>query len=804
MFKTDSNTTTNSEINFYDFKEKILNDYKLAVLSRECSLLGRKEVLTGKAKFGVFGDGKELPQVVLNHFFKEGDFRAGYYRDQTILMGQKLLSPKQFFSALYACPDIKEEPMSGGRQMGAHFATPSINERGEWLDLTTQYNHSSDISPTAGQIPRSIGLALASKLYRNLDSEIKNKFTNKGNEICWATIGNASTSQGIFFEAMNAAAVIQIPLIMNVWDDGYGISVDNKIQTVKSSISEALAGFSAINNDKPLKIFRVNGWDYSAMIKVYSEAEKIARNNHTPVLIHIDELTQPLGHSTSGSHQRYKSTKRLKWEKDFDCNVKFKQWIIENNLGTNEELIEIEELCKNIVKESRIEAWESYQKPIRDLNLELIGILNKIIDTYNNDVNLKLLVDRLKNKKELLYRDLLEIGRKTLRKFSKNPNQDLVVLKNWILDLNNQLGPKFNSHLYSQTKFRSKNIDSVLPKYNNSPLVDGRLIIRDNFKSLMERNNKIILFGEDVGKIGDVNKGAEGLQTDFGENRVFDTGIRETTIIGKGIGLALRGFRPIAEIQYIDYALYCLQTLSDDLATYLYRTVGKQSAPLIIRTRGHRLEGIWHSGSPMGGLLNFLRGINLIVPRNMTKAAGFYNSIIQTDEPALIVEPLNGYRVKERMPINLGEYCYELGKIEVLKNGKDISIVSYGSTLNLIIDSVSELNELGIDVEIIDIQTLIPFDISNDILISVKKTNRIIIVDEDVPGGASAYILHKLIDEQGIFNHLDSPPKTLTAKDHRPPYGSDGDYFSKPSVDDIVESIYQIMNESNPKKYPLL
>ncbi len=803
MSKTDFHTL-NSKIKFNDFKDKVLNDYKLAVLSRECSLLGRKEVLTGKAKFGVFGDGKELPQVVLNHFFKEGDFRAGYYRDQTILMGQNLLTPKQFFSALYANPDIKEEPMSGGRQMGAHFVTPSINSRGEWLDLTSQFNHSSDISPTAGQIPRSIGLALASKLYRNIDSEIKNKFTKRGNEICWATIGNASTSQGIFFEAMNAAAVIQIPLVMSVWDDGYGISVDNKIQTVKSSISEALLGFSSKNDDKPLKIFRVNGWDYIEMVRVYSEAEKIARENHTPVLIHVDELTQPLGHSSSGSHQRYKSEERLNWEKEFDCNLKFKQWIIESKLGTQGELQEIEDSCIKIVRESKIKAWDSYQKPIIDLNFELLGILNKILVSLNNDVSLKLWIDNLKNKKEFIYKDLLQIAKKTVRKYRKTNNQDLLILQNWIKKLESKLEPKFSSHLYSQTKFKSKNIEPVSPQFNDDKTVDGRIIIRDNFKSLMKKNNKIILFGEDVGKIGDVNKGAEGLQMDFGENRVFDTGIRETTIIGKGIGLALRGFRPIAEIQYIDYVLYCLQTLSDDLSTYQYRTLGRQSVPLIIRTRGHRLEGIWHSGSPMGGLLNFMRGINFLVPRNMTKAAGFYNSIMQTDEPALVIEPLNGYRVKEKMPINLGEYCYEFGKIEILKEGKDISIISYGSTLNLVIDSVPEFEDLGIDVEIIDIQTLIPFDTDKEILTSVKKTNRIIIIDEDVPGGASAYILHKLIDKQEIFTYLDSPPKTLTAKEHRPSYGTDGDYFSKPSVDQIVESVYQIMNESNPKKYPFL
>ena len=803
MSRIDFNTS-NTKIKFNDFKDKILNDYKLAVLSRECSILGRKEVLTGKAKFGVFGDGKELPQVVLNHFFKEGDFRSGYYRDQTILMGQNLLTPKQFFSALYANPNIKEEPMSGGRQMGAHFSTPSINPRGEWLDLTCQFNHSSDISPTAGQIPRSIGLALASKLYRNIDKEVKNKFTKRGNEICWATIGNASTSQGIFFEAMNAAAVIQIPLIMSVWDDGYGISVDNKIQTVKSSISEALLGFSSKTDDKPLKIFRVNGWDYTEMIRVYSEAEKIARNNHTPVLIHVDELTQPLGHSSSGSHERYKSEERLNWEKEFDCNLKFKQWIIENNLGTQNELKEIEESCVKIVKESKVKAWESYQKPIVDLNLELIVILNKILISSNNDVNLKIWIENLKNKKEFIYKDLLQIAKKTVRKFRIYNNKELTELKNWIKNLQEILQPKFNSHLYSQTKFKSKNIETISPKYNDQNKVDGRVIIRDNFKSLMKNNDKILLFGEDVGKIGDVNKGAEGLQILFGENRVFDTGIRETTIIGKGIGLALRGFRPIAEVQYIDYILYCLQTLSDDLSTYQYRTLGRQSVPLIIRTRGHRLEGIWHSGSPMGGLLNFMRGINILVPRNMTIAAGIYNSVLQTDEPALVVEPLNGYRVKEKMPTNLGEYCYEFGKIEILKQGKDISIVSYGSTLNLVIDSIPEFEHLGIDVEIVDIQTLIPFDVGEEILKSVRKTNRIIIIDEDVPGGASAYILHKLIDEQKIFSYLDSPPKTLTAKEHRPSYGTDGDYFSKPSVDEIVESVYQIMNESNPKRYPIL
>ena len=509
---------------------------------------------------------------MLNHFFKEGDFRSGYYRDQTILMGQNLLSPEQFFSALYANSNLEEEPMSGGRQMGAHFVTPSINGRGEWLDLTSQYNHSSDISPTAGQIPRSVGLALASKIYRNMDSKIKNKFTVEGNEICWATIGNASTSQGIFFEAMNAAAVIQIPLVMSIWDDGYGISVDNKIQTVKSSISEALLGFSS-KNDKPLKIFRVNGWDYTKMVEVYSEAEKIARKNHTPVLIHVDELTQPQGHSTSGSHERYKSDERLQWEKDFDCNLKFREWIIQSNLGTDDLLKEIENSCKKIVKESQIRAWESYQKPIKDLKNELLLILNKILVASNNDVSLKIWIDNLKDKKEFKFKEILQIAKKTKRKFRKTRTQDLLSLKNWIKNINDELEPKFSSHLYSQTKFKSNNIEPVSPKYNDDNVVDGRIILRDNFKSLMEKNDKIILFGEDVGKIGDVNQGAEGLQINFGENRVFDTGIRETTIIGKGIGLALRGFRPIAEIQYIDYVLYCLQTLSDDLSTYNYRTL---------------------------------------------------------------------------------------------------------------------------------------------------------------------------------------------------------------------------------------
>lgn len=790
-------------LSFDSFKEQLLSDYKIIVLSRECSLLGRKEVLTGKAKFGIFGDGKELPQLVLSRFFKKGDFRSGYYRDQTILMAHDLLSPQQLFAALYAHPDLKEEPMSGGRQMGAHFVTPSQDKEGNWLDLTQQFNHSSDISPTAGQIPRSIGLAQASKVYRALGIPEGRNFSNNGNEIAWGTIGNASTSEGLFLEAMNAAGVLQIPLVMSVWDDGYGISVANEDQTTKGSISDALAGLQRTKTQKGVEIIRVNGWDYPALVSAYQKAEDLAREEHIPVLIHVDELTQPLGHSSSGSHERYKSKERLEWENDFDCNKKMREWILEKNIATVEELNSIEKACKEEVKIAKREAWKTYQMPILESRKSLLSLLPLLQKQAANDPALQMVSTKLAQKSEPTYKDLLHAARKALRTSAKHNTPLKDKLTQWIDDLTSSLNPKMHSHLYSESKYQLKNITSIPPQYADEvQMVDGRIIIRDNFKALFEARQNVLLFGEDVGKIGDVNQGAEGLQAQFGETRVFDTGIREATIIGQGIGMALRGLRPIAEIQYLDYVLYCLHTLSDDLASYLYRTVGQQAVPLIIRTRGHRLEGIWHSGSPMGGLIHLLRGVNLLVPRNMTQAAGFYNTLLEGDEPAIVVESLNGYRLKENLPTNLGYYRVPVGKIECLKAGEDITLVSYGSTLRLVEEAAKELLQYDIDAEVIDVQSLLPFDTTHEIRESVAKTNRLLIIDEDVPGGATGFILQQLLDEQNIFPLLDSAPQTLSAQAHRPAYGSDGDYFSKPSLDDIVEKVYRIMQESNPRNFP--
>ena len=800
----ESITVSSSKLSYKAFKAQLLEDYRTVCLSRECSLLGRKEVLTGKAKFGIFGDGKELPQLILSKHFKNGDFRSGYYRDQTIMMAQGLLSPQQLFAALYAHPDLEAEPMSGGRQMGAHFVTPSHDDQGNWLDLTLQKNHSSDISPTAGQMPRLVGLAQASKIYRNRAIKGGERFSKKGNEIAWGTIGNASTSEGLFLEAINAAGVLQIPMVMSVWDDDYGISVHNDDQTTKGSISEALAGMQRTVRHKGIEIIKVNGWDYPELITAYAKAEALAREEHVPVLIHVTELTQPIGHSTSGSHQRYKSKERLEWEKEYDCNRQFKHWLIDKNIATESELSKIEATCKKEAKEAKALAWKAYQVPILEKRKGLEETLLRVLQESANDANIKLVVKELRSIAEPTYKDLLQIGRKTQRILGRLGHK-VSALSQWVASLQEELRPKYSSHLYSASKFQLEKIPSTPIRYAEKPeKVDGRIVIRDNFDALLSKDDRLVIFGEDVGVIGDVNQGLEGMQEKHGKDRVFDTGIREATIIGQGIGMALRGLRPIAEIQYLDYILYCLNTLSDDLASYLYRTVGQQSVPLIIRTRGHRLEGIWHSGSPMGGILHLLRGINIAVPRNMTQAAGFYNTLLQADEPALVIESLNGYRLKEDLPSNLGEFCLPLGEIEVLKEGTDITLVSYGSTLRLVEEAARELALQGISAEVIDIQTLIPFDRSQQLKESIAKTNRVLIIDEDVPGGASAYILQQLLDVQGIFPLLDHAPQTLTAQAHRPAYGSDGDYFSKPSVDDIFEKAYAIMHESNPSRFPAL
>ncbi len=795
---------TKAPMTFEDFKSEILHDYKIAITSRECSLLGRKEVLTGKAKFGIFGDGKEVPQLAMAKAFENGDFRSGYYRDQTFMMAIGQLTIQQFFAGLYGHTDLNHDPMSGGRQMGGHFATHSLDENGNWNDLTQQKNSSADISPTAGQMPRLLGLAQASKIYRNVSVlPKKNKFSDNGNEIAWGTIGNASTSEGLFFETINAAGVLQVPMVMSVWDDEYGISVHAKYQTTKENISEILKGFQRDSQNKGYEILTVLGWDYAALVGTYQKAAQIAREEHIPVLIHVRELTQPQGHSTSGSHERYKNEERLAWEAEFDCLAQMRLWMIANNIATAEEIDEINKETKKEVLEAKKAAWAAFVEPIKKEQQELISLLEKIASSSVNRVFIQKFSTDLKDIKEPIRKDLLTTARKVLRMIVGEAGQSQ--LAQWIQNYIATIQPKFSSHLFSQSQNNVLSVQEVAPLYDTqSEEVDARLVLRDNFDALFSKYPETLIFGEDSGTIGDVNQGLEGMQEKYGELRVADAGIREATILGQGIGMAMRGLRPIAEIQYLDYLLYAIQIMSDDLATLQYRTCGRQKAPLIIRTRGHRLEGIWHSGSPMGMIINAIRGIHVLVPRNMTKAAGFYNTLLETDEPALVIECLNGYRLKEKMPVNLGAFKTPIGVVETLKKGTDITVVSYGSSLRLVEQAAKELLEIGIDCEIIDLQSLLPFDINHDIKKSLSKTNRLLIVDEDVPGGASAYILQQILDVQEGYDYLDSKPQTLAAQPHRPAYGTDGDYFSKPSVEDIYEKIYAMMHEAKPKEYPSL
>ena len=799
------NTNTKTEITFEDFKTEVLNDYKIVVTSRECSLLGRREVLTGKAKFGIFGDGKEVPQIAWAKAFKNGDFRSGYYRDQTFMMAIGELSIEQFFAGLYANTDLKQEPMSAGRQMGGHFATHSLDENGEWKNLTQQKNSSADISPTAGQMPRLLGLAQASKIYRNVDGIDTTKFSKEGNEIAWGTIGNASTSEGLFFETINAAGVLQVPMIISIWDDEYGISVHAKHQTTKENISEILKGFQRDKDANGYEIFRVNGWNYPELIDTYQRAAQVARKEHIPVMIHVQQLTQPQGHSTSGSHERYKSKERLAWEVEYDCNTQMRQWMIANNVATDEELTTIDRDIKKEVRDGKKAAWAAYIDPIKREKQELLSILEQLSSSSPNGVFISKLKNDIDAIDEPLRKDILIPARKALRYTISEASNEKLTLQNWINNYIAHIQPKYSSHLHSTSTKNAINQIEVLPTYdNNAEDVDGRVVLRDNFDSIFSTYPEAMIFGEDAGHIGDVNQGLEGLQEKYGELRISDTGIREATIVGQGIGLAMRGLRPIAEIQYLDYILYALQIMSDDLATVQYRTKGRQKAPLIVRTRGHRLEGIWHSGSQMGGILNLVRGIHVLVPRNMTKAAGFYNTLLDSDEPALVIECLNGYRLKEKMPNNIGQFKTPLGVVETVREGEDITLVSYGSTLRIVEQAAKELQEVGINAEIIDIQSLLPFDLNHDIVKSVAKTNRLMIIDEDVQGGASAYILDQILNEQNAFQYLDSQPKTLAAKAHRPAYGSDGDYFSKPSTEDIFEAVYDVMHEMSPIDFPKL
>ncbi len=800
-----SNANSKTEITFEDFKAEVLKDYEVAVTSRECSLLGRREVLTGKAKFGIFGDGKEVPQIAWAKAFQNGDFRSGYYRDQTFMMAIGALSIEQFFAGLYGNTNLEEEPMSAGRQMGGHFTTHSLDAKGNWKNLMLQKNSSSDISPTAAQMPRLLGLAQASNIYRNVKGINTTNFSSKGNEIAWGTIGNASTSEGLFFETINAAGVLQVPMIISVWDDEYGISVHAKHQTTKENISEILKGFQRDNTSKGYEIFKVNGWNYPELIDVYQRAAQISRKEHVPVLIHVQELTQPQGHSTSGSHERYKNTERLNWEAEYDCNVQMRAWIIENKIATDEELLALEKNIKKAVITTKKKAWESFIAPLENEKKTVVTLLNNIEKQSTNGVFINKLKSDLDAISEPLQKDLLATSRKALRYVINEDFLEKKALQNWINNYTHKIQTNYSSFLYSASHQSVLNKKEVKPVYNDdAQLVDGRVILRENFDAIFNKYPEALIFGEDAGYIGDVNQGLEGLQEKYGALRVADIGIREATIIGQGIGMAMRGLRPIAEIQYLDYLLYALQIISDDLATLHYRTVGRQKAPLIIRTRGHRLEGIWHSGSQMGGILNLIRGVNVLVPRNMTKAAGFYNTLLESDEPALVVECLNGYRLKEKMPANIGEFKTPIGVVETLKEGADITLVSYGSTLRLVSEAAKELMAVGIDAEIIDVQSLLPFDINHDIVKSIAKTNRLMVIDEDVKGGASAYILDQIINIQNAFQYLDSQPKTLTAKPHRPAYGTDGDYFSKPSLEDIFEAVYDVMHEMNPHEFPKL
>ncbi|MFN3404120.1 MAG: thiamine pyrophosphate-dependent enzyme [Cytophagaceae bacterium] len=785
-------------------KEEILKDYRIACESRQASILGRKEVFAGKAKFGIFGTGKEVAQIAMAKFFRFGDFRSGYYRDQTFMMAVDELTLEQYYAQLYAHTDVNADPHSAGRLMIGHYATRSLDENGHWKDLTKIKNSSPDISPTGAQMPRLVGLAYASKLYRcNPDLKQFTTFSDNGNEVAFGTIGNAATAEGIFFEAVNAAGVLQIPMIVSIWDDGYGISVPQEYQTTKVDISKMFEGFRRTNEERGIEIYKVNGWDYEALCRTYRDAAKLAREQHVPSLIHVAELSQPLGHSTSGSHERYKSKERLRWEEEYDCNKKFREWIINSGIASEDEIKEIEYQAFEKVKRARINAWNAFVDSMKGDYNEAMDLLTHAIQESSNSHQLNQIKEQLNTTINPVRSDVIKAVKKALRVIRKENLNAKPRLIAWVDRTARENQDRYNSHLYSQSDLSALKVKQVPVQYNeDSPLVDGREVLQYNFEALMHNDPRVFAFGEDVGMIGDVNQGFAGLQDKFGKLRVMDTGIRETSIVGQGIGTAMRGLKPIAEIQYLDYLLFAVQTLSDDLASLQYRTKGGQKAPVIIRTRGHRLEGMWHSGSPMQMILGSLRGIYVLVPRNMTQAAGFYNTMLQSDDPALIIEVLNGYRLKERLPANLGEYTVPLGIPEVLREGNDVTIVTYGAMCRIVMEAAEQLQEIGISVEVIDVQTLLPFDINHMIKESVKKTNRVIFADEDVPGGGSAFMLQQVLDNQDIFKYLDTPPKTLAAKEHRPAYATDGDYFSKPNTEDVFDIVYEIMNDVNPQQFP--
>lgn len=797
---TDSDTQLKRE----DFVREVLNDYKLAFESRQASLIGRKEVLTGKAKFGIFGDGKEVAQIAMARVFKNGDWRSGYYRDQTFMFAKGMSNITAFFAQLYADPSVEREPASGGRSMNGHFATRLLDDNGHWLPQTDRPNCSADISPTAGQMPRLLGLALASKLYReNPDLEALTEFSVKGNEIAFGTIGNASTSEGIFWETINAACVMQVPLLMSVWDDGYGISVPARYQTTKENISEILKGFKTDKNGKGMEIFTARGWDYAELSKVYKQAADICREHHTPVLVHVTEVTQPQGHSTSGSHERYKSKERLEWETEFDCVKKMREWILDNKLASSEDLEQMEKESISYVKNCQKEAWANYLNPIKREIAEFTEVLNQVSGQGVKTAELAEISAGLQSIAEPIRRDLGNAVHKALRLTTGTAENLRQPLEDFYHQFQTLNFDRYSSHLHSQSDLSALKVQPIAPEFNGE-MADGYQVVRACFEANLQRDPRVFAFGEDLGKIGDVNQGFSGLQEKFGEIRVTDKGIREWSIIGEGIGAAMRGLRPIAEIQYLDYLLYALEPMSDDIATMQYRTKGGQKAPVIIRTRGHRLEGIWHSGSPMGTIINAVRGMHVCVPRDMTRAAGMYNTLLRSDEPALVIECLNGYRIKEQMPVNVGEFTVPLGQPEVIRFGEHATLVTYGSCCRIAMEAADMLADHGIQIEIIDAQTLLPFDIHHRIAESLKETNRLVVLDEDVPGGASAFILQQVLETQQGYRWLDSPPLTIAAQAHRPAYGSDGDYFSKPSADEVFMKIYTLMNEVNPSQWPAL
>ena len=804
-----SNYIETEQVSFQDFRKQVLDDYRLGRISREASYLTRKEVLTGKAKFGIVGDGKELPQLAMAKVFREGDWRSGYYRDQTFAMAVGVLSVDAFFAQLYADTDVEREPASAGRQMPCHFATRSLNEDGSWKDLTQIKNISSDISPTAGQMPRLLGLALASNVYKEVKFQGSEKFSHNGQEVAFGTIGDASTAEGHFWETINAACALQVPMILSIWDDGYGISVPTHNQRAKEDLSEILAGFQRKEGDKQgCEVIQVRAWDYPMLLEAYARAEQLAREESVPVILHIIEVTQPQGHSTSGSHERYKDEERINFETEFDCLNKFREWILnysiqidgeEQTLSSVEELDEIEKEAKAFVREQQKKAWAEYRASIDHIQNQVLPLVKQ----FENQPEVAALLEKFSALVTVGKKDIFALVRKVLwatREQNTSDRQNLVQVYERISE---KEADNYSSHLYSESEWKAVNIPEIKPVFSeDSQILDGRVVIRNNFDKIFEKYPETLIFGEDTGSIGDVNQGLEGMQEKYGETRIADTGIREATILGQGVGLAMRGLRPIAEIQYLDYVLYCLQGMSDDLATLQYRTKGGQKAPVIVRTRGHRLEGVWHSGSPMAGILNLVRGMMVLVPRNLTQAAGFYNTMLKSDDTALIIEPLNGYRLKEKQPDNIGEFTVPVGKVEITRAGKDITLVTYGSTWKIVTEAVEELAKLGIDAEVIDVQSLLPFDLSEEISESVKKTNRLAVIDEDVEGGASAYIMQQILEKQGAFRYLDSKPLTIVAKNHRPAYASDGDYFSKPSVEDIVEKVYDLFHESNPAKFP--